>query len=493
MTSTSLDRARVLAGIAHVGAGRGRAENEQVSAADRLRGFLPAPPFLQALDPLVLLVVGGRGAGKSALFEVLSGEGGVDVLLRADRRPMAGPTPLLVMTSLRDYPDPAELAQEIQRADEVRLRSFWYGLLARRLLAARQPLDLSAVPALADPTARVGAWLPEVEKALPLVLGALDALDATLRAQSRWLFACYDDLDRIVPTYAGLFAPLRQLLGMWLDRWRRWARIRPKILLRNDIFDARLLAFPDASKLFSNHKVELAWQPAWLYRMWVKRLLNESTDLESYVRQVTGERLEIHESPGLGLVPDNQPEAFRSLIEAMVGPYMGKNPRKGASYEWVTNHLQDTQGRAAPRSFLQLMAFAAGRAIEHPGRSYDDPRRILNPSDFHHALFKASEDRLAELFEEDPWLERLRPALLGGEVPMTEDRFVEMVERVRWSDDAGGKPPSTEPRELVEYLIRRGVVERRADGRLNVPDIYLHGFGLERRGGIRREEDEDDE
>jgi hypothetical protein len=224
--------------------------------------------------------------------------------------------------------------------------------------------------------------------------------------------------------------------------------------------------------------------------MWVKRLLNESHDLESFVKQATGDRLEIHESPGLGLVPDNQPEAFRMLIETMVGPYMGKNPRKGASYEWVTNHLQDTQGRAAPRSFLQLMAFAAGRASEHPGRSYDDTRRIIKPSDLHHALLKASKERLEELFEEDPWLERLRPALSGGEVPMTEDRFVELVEHVRWSVE---NLPSTDPRELVEYLIRRGVLERRTDGRLNVPDIYLHGFGLKRRGGIGREEDEEDE
>src|SRR5580700_2786787 len=114
----SLDRTRVLEGIAHVGVGRGRAENEQVSPAERLRGFLPAPPFLQALDPLVLLIVGGRGAGKSELFEVLSGEGGVDVLLRADRQATAVPTPLLVMTSLKDYPDPAELARQIQGADE---------------------------------------------------------------------------------------------------------------------------------------------------------------------------------------------------------------------------------------------------------------------------------------------------------------------------------------------------------------------------------------
>src|SRR5580700_7178593 len=280
MTSPSFDRAQVLEGITHVEVARAE------SPAQRLRSFLPAPPFVQALDPLVLLVVGERGAGKSALFEVLAGEGGVDVLLRANRRPPAGPAPLLVMTSLRDYPDPAELAQQIQGADEVRLRCFWYGLLARRLVASGQPLALPDLPVLGDATSRVGAWLPAVERALPIVLTALDALDARMRAERRWLFACYDDLDRIVPTHAGLFAPLRQLLGLWLDRWRRWAQIRPKILLRHDIFDARLLAFPDASKLFSNHKVELLWQPAWLYRMWVKRLLNESPALESYVRQV---------------------------------------------------------------------------------------------------------------------------------------------------------------------------------------------------------------
>jgi hypothetical protein len=495
MEAPRVDRTTLLQGIVAAGSGKGRAENEPVSPERRLHNLLPAPPLVQALDPLILLVLGGRGAGKSELFRALAA-GSFEALSRGERTaPRPEPTPLLVFTELRDYPDPAEFAQTLHGANEVRLRCFWFGLLARRVLAQGQPIDLPEPVAtvLKDPSARVGSWLPVVEGALPAVLTALDGLDTQLRNEGRWLFAWYDDLDRIHPTYAGLFAPLRQLLGLWLDRWRRWSRIRAKILLRNDIYESRLLAFPDASKLFSNHKVELVWKPAWLYRMWIKRLIHESEPLKRYVEQATEGKLRMPELPGLGLLPDNQSESFRKLIDAMVGPYMGSNPRKGATYDWITNHLQDAQGLAVPRSFVNLMRGAAERALERPDRTYDDPMRLLKPSDLHHALVRASNDRITELHEEDQWLDALKPALEGRHVPMEAQEMLELLSRIRWPQGAERQPPTMEPAELVENLIRRGVLERRTDGRLNVPDIYLYGFGLKRKGGPRRQEEVEDD
>ena len=39
---------------------------------------------------------------------------------------------------------------------------------------------------------------------------------------------------------------------------------------------------------------------------------------------------------------------------------------------------------------------------------------------------------------------------------------------------------------LIDYLISLGILRETDDARIHVPDIYLFGFDLKRRGGIRR-------
>ena len=43
----------------------------------------------------------------------------------------------------------------------------------------------------------------------------------------------------------------------------------------------------------------------------------------------------------------------------LIGRYIGASPKKGDSYSWVPNHLQDANGDLAPRSFLKCYACAA--------------------------------------------------------------------------------------------------------------------------------------
>jgi hypothetical protein len=37
----------------------------------------------------------------------------------------------------------------------------------------------------------------------------------------------------------------------------------------------------------------------------------------------------------------------------------------------------------------------------------------------------------------------------------------------------------------LQYLLALGVLENRSDGRINVPEIYLYGFGIKRKGGVK--------
>src|SRR5690606_31110998 len=86
----------------------------------------------------------------------------------------------------------------------------------------------------------------------------LDDLDNLLIDEDEWIFVLYDELDKILPTYRELANPIRTLLAYWLENFRRWQRIRPKIFLRNDLLREDFLGFADASKL-KPHTLRLEW------------------------------------------------------------------------------------------------------------------------------------------------------------------------------------------------------------------------------------------
>ena len=48
------------------------------------------------------------------------------------------------------------------------------------------------------------------------------------------------------------------------------------------------------------------------------------------------------------------------------------------------------------------------------------------------------------------------------------------------------RPPGRDVAEVLENLVQLGILTRRGDGSYNVPDLYLHGLGLKRKGGVAR-------
>lgn len=488
------EREPILAALEALAPGEGQAEHESNDPAALLRFFLPTPSFRRALDPNAMLVLGERGAGKTELFRVLgTGEGFAAMGVRS--RP--GETLKLVagfgrvLSQQSDQPSAAITHTVLAQGDDRAWRAFWLGMLVARLLKSGESLELpeSTATALRAP-ARLDQWLPEVMHAEPTILGALDELDAQLQRRGWTITIAYDELDRVVPTYSGLFPAVRTLLALWLDWWRRWERLRPKIMLRNDLLESRLLAFPDASKL-NAHRVELQWQRLWLYQMAIKRMLNGPVELAGFVRRGAascGHPLDEQDDPLLGRVPSIDEDAFAAVVTALVGEFMGADPRKGYSYWWIPGHVADAQGRALPRPFLQVIALAARSARERAARSERDVGPLLQPSDFFSGMPIASETRLRELEEQRTWLAPLHDAFEGGFVPMTREEVLSRLGSVRWPDEGEpGAPPTTDAERLLdEYLVPLGLFSVRPDGRVNVPDIYRHGLKLRRKGGIAR-------
>ena len=272
------------------------------------------------------------------------------------------------------------------------------------------------------------------------------------------------------------------LLAMWLSLADRYRRIRPKIFVREDLFQASLSTFPDASKLDAR-SVSLEWRVEDLYRVLIKHMANTSDGLKDWVQgSVRGIPL-----INLGLLgwmppptlPESGPASQKAFVDHLAGELMGSGPKKGLTYHWIPNRLQDAHARAVPRSFISLVRNAATLAVSQgPGAQN---LRLLTPLELQGALESTSRRRVNELKEEFPVVARLE-SLRGETVMLSRKIAVDTLSRAQSTDDEYGKDG-----ELVLHtLIELGVMSERDDGRIDVPDIYRYGFGILRKGGVKR-------
>ncbi len=69
---------------------------------------------------------------------------------------------------------------------------------------------------------------------------------------------------------------------------------------------------------------------------------------------------------------------------------------------------------------------------------------------------------------------------------MERAEFLKYLAIENWPEEQRDSLPGTSPEGLLEALENLGIFQETGDGRINAPEIYLHGFGLKRRVGIKR-------
>jgi hypothetical protein len=494
---SEINKEKLLELIVDIAPGQGTAEHESDDEEKFLKNFLPIADYRLVLEPNTLLILGGRGVGKTELFRLLAIPSGREYLVASlgiRSLPNLGKTTWIAgfgrtRKTEKRFPTPESVETEMGNATNIEWRSFWIGLILGVLLQQEdfkfkdfliEQIETEIVNILRNDLSRLSIWKLIVNQNLEKLNSVLDKLDQKLIEADDWLFVTYDELDRLVASYIVLASPIRELLALWLDRWRRWDRIRPKIFLRTDLFREDFLSFPDASKLQA-HQIRLEWKHSWLYQLLVKRLANSGIEMTEYLQNIPD--LIIENKTGLGWTATSNEKLFEELIERMIGKYMGANAKKGITYRWIPNHLQDAGGRIAPRSFLKLFALAAQSRIQQHS-TVEQNTLLLQPSDLQGALMNTSDDRIRELQEEYPWLESLKTSLVNLIAPMQKEIFLDAVKSTIWSPEK--QPPVTNPEGILQYLLQLGIVESRSDGRINMPEIYHYGFKIKRKGGVKR-------
>ena len=449
-------------------------------------------------DPYHFLVLGGRGAGKTSVFRTMQTKDGFRRIFEKDR-PLDAPdadnsTVLEGYSRSSQFPAPDLLDQY---ATDKQARAYWIGSLLIVLSTLPEDgLRFIEIMNAAFGASDAAVFLPLENLKFPsrwihFVLENLERADIVLREfnqylfeQERWAIIAYDDLDRLTSAYEDLFPFIRALLSFWHKHYRHWQRLRCKIFLRNDLYESRLLDFDLAHRMVGYVKY-LEWNEADLYQLLIQKLAHSGS--EAVLRYLSG-------IPGLmqgkDVLPGYSPAEKLPVLEAfasrLVGKYMGDSPRKGFTFDWIPSHLQDAKGRMYPRSFLKCFAVAAGMMLEHEDAlaSLTGSQLIL-PAMIRAAIPSVSEDRLAELLKEYPWLAQLKPAFRGLTMLMDKDSFIDNIDMDLWNDTQKPSLPDRTPRGIFNVLQQIGVVFAH-ENCVNVPELYLHAFQMQRKAGIHR-------
>ena len=467
-------------------------ENLPVSAeSDDLptpAGLFTPPSHIRALRPQTLLVIGARGTGKTFWTQALEQES-IRKMLEQDLPELADVRVIIGYTNRNepdDYPDSRQFSSLLKKYDAA---DIWRTILWRALAA--QPEAAPFCPFVAR------SWEEDVAAAAQspeAVNRFLFAANKALAAAGMRLLVLFDALDRVAETWNDIDALTTALLRTTLQL-STYSHIKGKIFLREDHCNRLAFTFPDASKLFAT-RVELSWKRAELYGLLWKRLCNVAGEGGKVLRDVFAQHL-----PG-GLVEKDDfwlfsrtaeltDDTLRPIFHALTGPFMGRGKRRGIPYIWTVGHLADARQQTSPRSFL----VAIRRACDDSRENHSRAEYAIHYESIKVGVQAASEIRVSEMQEDNPWAEDLLTLLKGVTVPCPFEDVQALWEKryPQGPKELVAKHPLHTPPEFAsqrwqdvrEQLERLGFCMTLGDGRFNMPDLYRVGFRLGRKGGVK--------
>jgi hypothetical protein len=258
--------------------------------------------------------------------------------------------------------------------------------------------------------------------------------------------------------------------------------------MRVDQFaDTELFRFPDSSKI-RNDRVDLGWNPQELYGLLSFELMRQPAALP--VLSEVAKRLNAHSALPSGGHLNAAHGAQEALVTAIAGEYMGKDRKRGRVYTWVPLHLGDAANNCSPRTFLTAWKTAA----EHLP---SPQRQVVDHLGLNEGVRRASSARLTELREDYPWISLVLQPLMRQFVPILEadlfllwrthrvmEQILEQTKGRGWLAPIGIFIEEDSPDALLQTMTSIAVMEKRANGKINVPDIFRVEAEILRKGGV---------
>lgn len=447
------------------------------------RGTLYIPPaHRKALSRESVLVVGARGVGKSFWTSALSNDQllqqiGVSVKELASTIIHIGHA---ARSSTRAYPDKDTFKALLAKGHEP--YTIWRTVVIKWLA----PIVGKAI--VEDSWESSVQWIKENPEQIARIV---ESANKKYLQDDQFGLIVFDALDRTSDDWDAMNHIVRDLLrvALWL---RDFSHLRAKIFLRPDQMERTVTAFVDASKILAT-RADLTWERQDLHAMMWQRLINAPDAHGDCLRAVATSVL----PPAATLIRDSEawilPSVLtaesphqRPLFESLAGDKMGKDARRGVPYVWSVSHLADGHGWTSPRSFLAAISAAA-----EDSERYSDYSLALHYESLKRGIQKASQIRVAQVAEDDPWVPEVMRPLKGTNVPCEYDLIKAMWE-IAFPMGSGSIPSTHLPPQhagswdgVRKDLERLGIFVNRNDGRIDMPDLYRVGFGLGRKGGVK--------
>ncbi|MFI6027889.1 hypothetical protein [Amycolatopsis magusensis] len=463
--------------------------DSDTDGVDRNTLFTPTG-HRRALEPDVTVVKGARGVGKTHWFKSLRDDQLREVAADEYQLPrLRSIEPLTGFGSaLRpdEYPTKRTLSSFIREGVEP--VDIWTAVTLNAL-------GVASVQSLPTWRERL-TWLQQNPEQVERELSRADE-DAGRRGVTKLVM--FDALDRLHTDRRLADRLSSGILEFALELRLSTRNIRAKVFIRHDMLDSAPLNFPDASKLTAN-TADLTWTNADLYGLLFQHIGNSDMSIAGWFREQTGSWQDRGDRrlPPRDLVGDR--DAQSSAFILLAGQYMGTNHRKGHTYTWLPNHLADGNGQTSPRSFLVALSAAA----EETARTHAGHHVPLHWDAIRRGVQRASSVRVDQVNEDIPWVSTAIRPLADSQVPIEQPDVIDkwraadltemLAAHVDSSDDeaedvemprAGPVNPSDYPK-LIEELIALGVMTRRANGKLDLPDVYRIAFNIGRKGGVPR-------
>lgn len=435
-----------------------------------------------AIDPTAPIVLGARGSGKSFWAGVL---GDSDLRKEAAAAyPKRGLKDLEVRFGFTGPGGQEGIGRDKlddcvpEKTSDADARSFWWATVLRAISL----VDGTKAPKLRDLLPRAS----DVEKRE----SALATSEKKLRESGKTLLIVYDALDTVAISW-----PRRRLLTQALLEvvWemRAYRAIALKLFLRPDQIEDDALRFVELPKLRTG-AVRLTWPGTDLYGLLFARLAlgDAHKAFERLLKALKLPTASPNEIRTRAWTLGHESSEQKRLMAALAGPYMADGDygyKKGNTYLWPLAHLADAHEEVTPRSFLGLVIAAAS----HGSAPLE---RAITPEGIRHGLRAASKTRVDELHQDFPWIKGVLAPLAGLLLPQKEQVVIDVWRQARTlqnaKDDAekqGYLPPIPEgpaggEHDLYLALERIGVMLRRADERLDMPDLFRVAAKLLKKG-----------
>ncbi|MFJ4778883.1 hypothetical protein [Streptomyces sp. NPDC088762] len=461
------------------------APDADTSTPDLRTMFTPSSHRL-ALDPDVTVVRGARGTGKTYWAKALTDPDLRRVAAKSYMMPRLERTDVITAFGGTD----PVLGGKRTIADLVKAgvepRDLWSAVV---LMALGQP----EVQGLETWTDRIEWTRHNGEK----YEAALRRADREARDQKQTLILLFDTLDHLHHDRRQLDLLLAGLFEVALELRLTTGALRAKIFVRPDMYDSAPRDFADASKLGAN-ATDLSWSRENLYGLLFHRLGNHTSKQAEEFRRDTGTWS--LEGPGRYVAPvdviADQKRQEQEFIK-LAGQFMGTDRRKGHTYTWVPNHLQDGLGRVSPRTWL-LTLFRSAELTAEKWASHPTP---LHYDAIRESLSNSASLRVDELKDDIGWAAAAVEALSGTQVPMERSavRFAwdskglrTAISQLVADGERGSGPRGRDGEgalvhaEVIRELLDLGVMTERTNGAIDLPDIYRLAFNIGRKGGVAR-------